>query len=131
MCTCVSGGRLTDNNAKPMMFPDHISVYHKLHRDPSEATDALMLDVIILSELHQRPAARLFEDCALYDYHHHKKAKMPPWMAEVFQETWRLQEEARRVNGKRVLGLLEQVRTLEVESWDRVDAVEDLGSATA
>ncbi|KAM0716096.1 hypothetical protein Q7P37_008610 [Cladosporium fusiforme] len=93
---------------KPMMFPDHISVYHKLHREPGEkATDALMLDVIILSELHQRPAARLFEDCALYDYRKHRKATMPPWMADVFRETWRLQEEARKVNSARVAGLLE------------------------
>lgn len=112
-----------------MMFPDHVSVYHKLHAEPNETTDALMLDVIILSELHQRPAARLFEDCALYDYRRHKKATMPPWMADVFQETWRLQEEAKRVNSERVWGLLDKVRLLEKESWDRPDAVEDLGSA--
>lgn len=112
-----------------MMFPDHISVYHKLHAEPNESTDALMLDVIILSELHQRPSARIFEDCALYDYKRHKKAAMPPWMAEVFKETWRLQEEAKRVNSERVWGLLERVRELESQSWDREDAVEDLGSA--
>lgn len=114
------------------MFPDHISVYHKLHRQPGETSDdALMLDVVILSELHQRPAAKLFEDCALYDYQKHKKAVMPTWMTDVFRETWRLQEEAKRINSQRVWGLLEQVRSLETESWDRADAVEDLGSAAA
>lgn len=121
-----------DHSQKPMMFPDHITVYHKLHRapdDPSVSSDALILDVIILSELHQRPAARLFEDCALYDYKLHRKAAMPSWMADVFRETWRLQEEARSVNTERVWGLLGRVRELERESWDREGAVEDLGSA--
>ncbi|KAL1587272.1 hypothetical protein WHR41_04314 [Cladosporium halotolerans] len=121
--------KITTEFKFPMMFPDHISVYHKLHAEPNESTDALMLDVIILSELHQRPSARIFEDCALYDYKRHKKAAMPPWMAEVFKETWRLQEEAKRVNSERVWGLLERVRELESQSWDREDAVEDLGSA--
>lgn len=111
-----------------MMYPDHISVYHKMHSAPGE-TDALMLDVIILSELHQRPAARLFEDCALYDYRKGKKATMPSWMTEAFKETWRLQEEAKRINSERVYGLLDKVRSLETESWDREGAVEDMGSA--
>jgi hypothetical protein len=110
-----------------MTFPDHISVYHKLHSAPGE-TDAMLLDVIILSELHQRPAARIYEDCALYDYRIGKKAAMPPWMTEVFQETWRLQEEAKKVNSQRVWGLLDRVRLLETESWDRVGAVEDMGA---
>jgi len=111
-----------------MMYPDHISVYHKLHAAPGE-TDALLLDVVILSELHQRPAARLFEDCALYDYRKGKKAAMPPWMTDAFMETWGLQEKAKRVNSERVYGLLDKVRSLEIESWDREGAVEDTGSA--
>jgi hypothetical protein len=118
----------TDIDQSPMMYPDHISVYHKLHSAPGE-TDALLLDVVILSELHQRPAARLFEDCALYDYRKGKKATMPPWMTDAFKETWRLQEEAKRVNSERVYGLLDKVRSLETESWDREGAVEDTGSA--
>ena len=110
----------------PMVFPDHISVYHKLSTAPGE-TDALLLDVIILSELHQRPAARIYEDCALYDYRIGKKAAMPQWMTKVFEETWRLQEEAKTINSKRVWGLLDRVRLLETESWDREGAVEDMG----
>lgn len=110
-----------------MKFPDHISVYHKLSSEPSESTDAFSLHVLVLSELHQRPAARLEEDCALYDYKKNKKTSMPPWMAGVLQETWRLQEEAKRVNSARVRSLLDQVRQLEKESWDRADAVEDMG----
>lgn len=110
----------------PMVYPDHISVYHKLSVAPGE-TDALLLDVVILSELHQRIAARIYEDCALYDYRIGKKSAMPQWMSEVFKETWRLQEEAKTVNSKRVWGLLDRVRLLETESWDREGAVEDMG----
>lgn len=119
--------KITTEFKFPMMFPDHISVYHKLHAAPGE-TDALLLDVLILSELHQRPAARLYEDCALYDYRVGKKAAMPPWMAKIFEETWRLQEEAKRKNSERVWGLIDRVRLLETESWDREGAVEDMGA---
>lgn len=122
------GGTLADDMflRSPMVYPDHISVYHKLSVAPGE-TDALLLDVVILSELHQRIAARIYEDCALYDYRVGKKTAMPQWMSEVFKETWRLQEEAKAVNSKRVWGLLDRVRLLETESWDREGAVEDMG----
>lgn len=112
-----------------MTFPDRVSVYHKLSSEP-DGSDALLLDGLVLSELHQRPAARTYEDIALYDYRRARKTDKPPWMLEVLRETWRLQEEAKKRNGDRVLGLLEQVRQLEVESWDRPDAVEDMGSAS-
>ena len=49
---------------------------------------------------------------------------MPPFMADVLRETWRLQEGAKRVNSAKVWDLLDQVRQLEKESWDRADAVE-------
>ena len=49
-------------------------------------------------------------------------------MVEVLGETWRLQEEAKRLNGERIRGLLDRVRRLETESWDREGAVEDQGS---
>jgi hypothetical protein len=111
-----------------MKYPDHISVYHRLHSEPTEVSDAFVLDVIILSELHQRPAARLFEDCALYDYKLGKKTTMMPWMVDVLRETWRLQQKAKMVNSARVSNLLDQVRRLEKESWDHKDAIEDLGS---
>jgi hypothetical protein len=112
-----------------MKYPDHISVYHKLHSEPSESSDAFQLDVIILSELQQRPSARLFEDCALYDYKLNKKTTMPGWMVEVLRETWRLQQEAKELNSRKVLGLLGQIKQLEKESWDHEDAVEDMGRA--
>ncbi len=99
-----------------MKFPDHVTVYHKLGVEPKEGMDAFNFDVIILSELHQRPAARVVEDCVLYDYMRGKKTTFKPFMLEVLKETWRLQEEAKRTNSERVRGLLDRVRKLEVDS---------------
>ncbi|WPH04290.1 Putative HotDog domain superfamily protein [Acrodontium crateriforme] len=113
----------------PMTWPDHISIYHKLRKEPVRGDDAFILDVVILSELHQRPAARCIEDIVVYDYQKAKKTPMKPFMVDVFRETWRLQEEAKRVNNERVNGLLRRVRELETSSWDREGAAEDMGSA--
>lgn len=112
-----------------MQYPDHVTIYHKLAKQPTEGTDTFDLHVLILSELHQRPAARVVEDCVLYDYRKGKKTPIRPFMLDVLQETWRLQEEAKRENGRRVTDLLDRVRRLELESWDRADAVEDMGSS--
>lgn len=111
----------------PMKWPDHISIYHKLRHQPQEGDSAFVLDVLIMSELHQRPAARLIEDIVVYDYSRSKKISMPDWMFSVFRDTFKLQEEAKATNSRRVHGLLQQVRELELASWDRHDAVEDLG----
>lgn len=113
----------------PMKFPDKVTVYHKLATRPTDDMDAFVLDALILSEVHQRPAARCVEDLVVYDYRKGKKRSLPPFMADVFKETWRLQEEAKKRNSERVNHLLGRVRSLEQETWDRSDAVEDLGSA--
>jgi acyl-CoA thioesterase FadM len=113
----------------PMKWPDHISIYHKLRNEPTEGMDAFILDVLIMSELHQRPAARLIEDVLVYDYTKAKKIALPGFMFEVFQKTWRLQEEAKECNSLRVNALLESVRSLECETWDRHDAKEDFGGS--
>ena len=112
-----------------MRWPDHISIYHKLRAEATRGTDAFVLDVLIMSELHQRPAARCVEDIVIYDYRKGKKTALQPFMVDVFRETWRLQEEAKRANSERVVQILKRVRALEKDSWDRADAVEDLGSA--
>jgi len=112
-----------------MKFPDHVTVYHKLGVEPTDDTESFILDVLILSELQQRAAARCVEDVVLYDYVKGKKIPLRPFMAETFKETWRLQEEAKKRNSERVDGLLDRVRALEKDTWDREDAVEDLGSA--
>ncbi|KAH9824524.1 Thioesterase-like superfamily [Teratosphaeria destructans] len=113
----------------PMVWPDKISVYHKLRSEPTPGTESFILDVIIMSERHQRPAARCIEDVVVYDYQIGKKTPLKPFMLDVFKETWRLQQEAKAVNSQRVSRLLDRVRQLETDSWDRADAVEDLGGA--
>ena len=113
-----------------MKYPDHITVYHKLGTEPKPGTDTFIFDVVIISELAQRIAARVTEDVVLFDYRTSKKTPMQPFMVEVLQETWRLQKEAKRTNGERVNGLLDRVRKLETDSWDREGAVEDMGSAS-
>lgn len=112
-----------------MKWPDRISIYHKLRSEPTAGTEAFVLDVIIMSELHQRPAARMVEDIVVYDYRKTKKSPLPPFMLDVFRDTWRLQEEAKASCSRRVTELHEHVRQLELDIWDRDGAVEDLGSA--
>ncbi|KAK5700005.1 hypothetical protein LTR97_006139 [Elasticomyces elasticus] len=113
----------------PMTWPDHISIYHKLRSEPTSGTSSFVLDVLIMSELHQRPAARLVEDIVVYDYKKGKKIYLPPFMLNVFGDTWKLQEEAKTRNSERVSRLLEDVRKLEHSTWDRSDAVEHMGNA--
>jgi hypothetical protein len=50
-------------------------------------------------------------------------------MINKFQETFKLQEETKKTNSNRVRELLDRVRKLEKDSWDRPDAKEDFGSA--
>jgi hypothetical protein len=114
-----------------MKYPDRVTVLHKLRANPSDATDSFILDVIILSELHRRAAARCVEDIVCYDYRLEKKAPLQPFMVEKLRETFQLQEEAKQKWGQRVQDLSARVRTLEKESWDNPDAKEDMGSATS
>lgn len=51
-------------------------------------------------------------------------------MLDQFQRTFELQEAAKARNGDKMSALLDQVRDLERDSWDRRDAPEDMGSAT-
>jgi hypothetical protein len=112
-----------------MAFPDKISVFHKLRSAPDQSTDTFILDVVIFSELQRRPAARCVEDLLVYDYKKGMKVALPPFMVKQFQETFRLQEQAKERNGGRVRSLIDRVRQLEKGSWDRTDAKEDTGSA--
>ncbi len=114
-----------------MTFPDHITVYYKLREAPTSSDSSFKLDVIILSELRQRPAAKCFEDIVVYDYRLGEKTVLPPFMLEQFARTFEQQERAKSESGEKVRSLLDRVRVLEKESWDRVDAKEDFGSASA
>ncbi len=112
-----------------MTWPDRISVFHKLRSRPDESSESIVLDVVILSERKQRPAARCLEDVVVYDYRSSKRTTLPPFMLDQFQRTFVLQEAARFENESRIHRLLDRVRDIERNSWDRLDAQEDLGCA--
>lgn len=113
-----------------MKWPDRVTVYHKLAAVPENNSDSFILDVLILSERHRRPAARCLEDIVLYDYTKGKKLKFQsrPFMLAAFQETYRLQEEEKKRNAARLQELSSTVSQLEEDSWNRPDAKEDHGS---
>lgn len=113
----------------PMTWPDHISVFHKLQELPKDTDSNFMLEVVILSELQQRPAAKCEEDIVVYDYRAGRKRTIMPFMMKAFEQTWKAQEETKRRVAKRIEELEGTVRQLEEETWDRADAVEDLGTA--
>ncbi|EGE03020.1 hypothetical protein TEQG_02057 [Trichophyton equinum CBS 127.97] len=123
----------------PMMFPDQISVYHKLSNEPPAPNDPnprhfsnLHLDVLIMSEAKQRPAARCEEDVVLYDYRIAKKLNiLPTWMLVQYRKLWEAQEAAKKANRERVEDIERRVRELEVGTWDREGAVESMGSAAS
>jgi acyl-CoA thioesterase FadM len=113
----------------PMTWPDKISVYHKLRSRPTETTESMLLDVMILSELRQRPAARCLEDVVVYHYPTEKKSPLAPFMLEQFRETFELQEKAKAENQAKIRRIEQQVRSLEQQSWDRPEAKEDFGTS--
>ncbi|KPI44912.1 uncharacterized protein AB675_2774 [Cyphellophora attinorum] len=112
-----------------MTWPDRVCVYHKLQSRPDESTATMLLDVMILSDAKQRPAARCLEDVVVYDYKAAKKTSLPPFMLEQFLKTWKSQEAAKSENRKKIEQIEGQIRYLETQSWDRPDAKEDFGSA--
>ena len=111
-----------------MAWPDRISVYHKLRAAPTASTDSFILDVVILSERYQRPAARCVEDIVVYDYRRGVKSPLREFMVARLQDTFGLQEQSKMRNERRVRDLLQRVHRLEKEVWERPDAVEDTGS---
>lgn len=110
------------------MWPGRVTVLHKLRSMPQLEADHILLDVMILSERHRRPAARCVEDIVVYDYRTARKSPLAPFMVARFQEAFKLQEQAKEINSRRVRALLGRVRQLEQSSWDRPDAAEDMGS---
>ncbi|KAJ4290896.1 hypothetical protein N0V90_010092 [Kalmusia sp. IMI 367209] len=113
----------------PLVSPDRVTVLHKLRSKPKADTDHFILDVLILSEVHRRIAARCVEDIVVYDYQAAKKSSMKPFMVKKLQETFALQEQAKERCGNKAVDLIKRVVALEKASWDRPDAKEDFGNA--
>ncbi|KAJ5567651.1 hypothetical protein N7535_006957 [Penicillium sp. DV-2018c] len=120
-------------NSMPMLSPDKVTIYHKLVPDSPEhlaSQSSFRFEVLILSEAHQRPAARCFEENVIYDYtKNSKSAEFPPWIMEQFKIIWELQEQEKVKCARRIADIENRVRALELGSWDAVGAVEDMGSA--
>jgi hypothetical protein len=118
---------------QPMTSPDKITVYQRLVPDPNSflsRQSAFQLQVMILSEAKQRPAARCHEDIVTYDYKRNQKThNLPPFVMEQFKVIYELQEQAQKEWQQQIAEIENRVRTLELESWDRVDAIEDNGSS--
>ncbi|KAF2641446.1 hypothetical protein P280DRAFT_469065 [Massarina eburnea CBS 473.64] len=113
----------------PLKYPDRVTVLHKLRSKPASGADHFILDVLIMSERHRRPAARCVEDIVVYDYPTARKSPMKAFMVTKLQEVFDLQEAAKHGNGNKVTKLIAAVRQLEKSSWDRPDAQEDMGGA--
>lgn len=112
-----------------MTYPDSVSVYHHLREPVTDATDTFTLSAVIISEKHQRIAARCTEEIVVYDYQAGKKVPMQPFMVEAFKSTRALQEEATTRSRERVEEVESMVRALEKGSWNKEDAKEDMGGA--
>jgi hypothetical protein len=52
-------------------------------------------------------------------------------MLEQLQKTFDLQELSKSENSRKARGLLDRVRALERQTWDREDAKEDFGSQSS
>jgi len=113
----------------PMTWPDKVSIYHKIRHLPGDGEDSFLLDVLILSERHQRVAARCEEDIVMYDYQQGRETTLRPFVLDTLKGVYLLQGETKLSSARRILTLLKQVESLEKESWNRDDAEENLGAS--
>ena len=68
-----------------------------------------------MSHRQQRPAARIVDDLVVYDYGKGGKTALRPFMVETFKDAFRLQEEAKAKNSRRVKDILKEISNLEAE----------------
>lgn len=80
---------------------------------PEYTSDRLFLEVVIYSHKHKRPAARCFEENAVYDYRANKKAPLRPWMVDEFQAVYEQQEQQKQDAEREVARLEELVEDIE------------------
>ena len=84
---------------------------------------------MILSHKHRRIAAKTDEDIVVYNYDTKKKEPVPEFVRNVLRDTWKQQSDEVQRACARIRELTAQVEGLEKETWNREDAVEDMGSA--
>lgn len=96
-----------------MEFPDHTTVLFKLASRPDFSSDSLDLETIILSERHQRVAARCVENNVIYDYREGKKTTLPREMMETLQRSFERQVEVGKYHHRQVMDVMRAVEELE------------------
>ncbi|OHW94812.1 4-hydroxybenzoyl-thioesterase [Colletotrichum incanum] len=97
----------------PMAYPDHITVLHKLVSKPTYESDYILLEALLISHGHRRPAARCFEDIVVYDYKTAKRTPLKPFMVDRLRETYEAQDKSKAECEKKVQSLVEVVERLE------------------
>ncbi|KAK1519699.1 uncharacterized protein CCOS01_11350 [Colletotrichum costaricense] len=97
----------------PMAYPDHVTVLHKLVSKPTYESDFILLEALLISEGHRRPAARCFEDIVVYDYKTAKRAPLKPFMVDRLRETYEAQEQSKIDCEEKAKGLVDIVERLE------------------
>ncbi|KAK7416070.1 hypothetical protein QQZ08_012125 [Neonectria magnoliae] len=97
----------------PMDFPDQTTVLHKLVSLPNYDSDHVLLEAVILSERHQRPAARCFEDIVVFDYRAAKKTPLRGFMVDELRKTFEKQETSRKECEDKIEGLIKAVEEIE------------------
>ncbi|KAI1849504.1 hypothetical protein JX265_012755 [Neoarthrinium moseri] len=107
--------------------PSHGSEWRKLMTP--RATGLILKSIKADYKFHRRIAARTEEDIVIYDYKAASKTTMPPFVLGVFQDTWQRQVDEMARARQRIWQLVGEVESLEKETWNREDAVEDLGAA--
>ncbi|KAF9870716.1 hypothetical protein CkaCkLH20_11818 [Colletotrichum karsti] len=97
----------------PMAYPDNVTVLHKLASKPTYESDHILLEALLVSDRHRRPAARCFEDIVVYDYKTARRAPLKPFMVDRLRETYEAQERGREDCEERVRGLVGVVERIE------------------
>lgn len=92
------------------MYPDQVTVLHRLANRPDETTDSIHMEVLIISHKKRRIAARCFESIVPYDYQKHKKAHVPKFMVPALQAQYDKQAEAQAWAKQTITKLLQQVK---------------------
>ncbi|OAA50185.1 Thioesterase/thiol ester dehydrase-isomerase [Beauveria brongniartii RCEF 3172] len=91
-----------------------VTVLHKLVTKPDDTSDRILMEAVAYSHKHKRPAARFFEDIAVYDYRAAAKAPLKPFMVKEMQVMYELQEQRRQQTEQKVQELLQSLEDLEV-----------------
>ncbi|KAJ3960879.1 hypothetical protein N0V92_002432 [Colletotrichum tropicale] len=99
--------------SQPMAYPDNVTVLHKLAAKPTYESDFVLLEALLVSDRHRRPAARCFEDIVVYDYKTAKRTALKPFMVDRLRETYEAQERSKQECEEKIEGLVKVIERLE------------------